>query len=113
MYEMTSDPEVVTAIAEGDLNFASNKTIMADVAEQNIDVGRDWLDLGDSNYFAMCKEMADAIEVQNMTPYDQMIETYQSAIADYFNGNADKDTALKNFYNTVTEQWPSLSAPTE
>jgi hypothetical protein len=113
MYEMTSDPEVVTAIAEGDLNFASNKTIMADVAEQNIDVGRDWLDLGDSNYFAMCKEMADAIEVQNMTPYDQMIETYQSAIADYFNGNADKDTALKNFYNTVTEQWPKLSAPTE
>jgi hypothetical protein len=113
MYEMTSDPDVVSAIAKGDLNFASNKAIMADVAAENVDVGRDWLDLGDSNYFAMCKDMADAIEVKNMTPYDQMIESYQSAIAEYFNGTVSKDEAISNFYKTVTEQWPSLSAPTE
>lgn len=113
MYAMTADVDVAIEIAHGDLNFPNNKEAAEYVAEEGYDVGRDWLDLGDSNYFAFCKDAADAIEVSNMTPYDQMIESYQSAIGEYFNGTVDKETAINNFYLTVTEQWPSLTAPTE
>lgn len=113
MYAMTADPAVAEEIAKGDLNFPNNKEAAEAVAAANIDVGREWLDLGDSNYFAFCKEAADQIEVKNMTPYDQMIETYQSAMGEYFAGETSKEDAMKNFYSTVTEQWPSLSAPTE
>lgn len=113
MYAMTADVDVATEIAKGDLNFPNNKKAAEAVAAENVDVGRDWLDMGDSNYFAFCKDAADQIEVKNMTPYDQMIESYQSAMGEYFAGTVDKDAAIQNFYSTVTEQWPSLSAPEE
>lgn len=111
MYAMTADVDVATEIAKGDLNFPNNKKAAEAVASENPSTGRAWLEC--ENYFGFCKDAADAIEVKNMTPYDQVIESYQTAMADYFSGNTDKDTALSNFYSTVTEQWPSISAPTE
>ncbi len=109
MYKMTADVDVATEIAKDELNFPNNKKAADAVASENPSTGRDWLEC--ENYFEFCKSAADAIEVKNMTPYDQMIESYQTAIADYFTGTATKEQALQNFYNTVTEQWPKLSAP--
>lgn len=112
MYTMTADVDVATEIAKGELNFPANKAAAEAVASENVDVGRAWLEC--ENYFGFCKEAADQIEVKNMTPYDQMIETYQNAMSDYFNGAvASKEDALANFYATVTEQWPALEAPAE
>lgn len=111
MYAMTADVDVATEIAKGDLNFPNNKKAAEAVAAENPSVGRDWLEC--ENYFGFCQEAADAIEVKNMTPYDQMIETYQSNMGEYFAGTVSKEDALANFYSQVTEQWPALSAPEE
>ena len=112
MYSMTCDVDINKKMAQETLNFANNKQAMQEFADEF--TGSDdfkFLDLGDENYFSMCVDFADAIEVSNMTPYDQMIESYQNYAGEYFNGNTDKDTAIQNFYNEVTEKWPSLSAP--
>ena len=113
MYSLTADVDIMKQMAQQDLNFANNKQAMSEFADEF--TGSDkfaWLDLGDENYFSMCVEFADAIEVKNMTQYDQIIETYQSCAAEYFNGTvATKEEAIDNFYTKITEKYQELSRP--
>lgn len=115
MHTLTCDVDVMKTMAEKELNFANNKQAMEEYAKEFTGSDTfDWLDLGDENYFSMMVEFADAInvDVTKMTQYDQIIETYQSSIAEWFNGTvADKETALDNFYTAVTEKYQELSKP--
>lgn len=112
MWNMTCNVDILKEMAVKEMNFANNKKAMEEVAKDfTPDPKYSWIDLGDDNYFNMCLDLAEAIEVKNMTGYDQMIENYQDAMSDYFNGTSSKDDALKNFYNAVTEKWTELSAP--
>ena len=115
MHTLTCDVDVMKTMAEKELNFANNKQAMEEYAKEFTGSDTfDWLDLGDENYFSMMVEFADAInvDVTKMTQYDQIIETYQDKIAEWFNGTvADKDTALDNFYTAVTEKYQELSKP--
>lgn len=111
MYSLTCDVDIMKTMAEKELNFANNKKAMEEFAEEfSGNEAFDWLDFGEENYFSMCLEFADAIDVDvaKMTQYDQIIETYQTSVAEYFNGTVDKETALDNFYTAVTEKYQEL-----
>lgn len=113
MYNLTCNVDVMKEMAKKELNFANNKKAMEEYANEFTgDDAFAWLDLGDDNYFSMCLDFAEAIDVDvtKMTPYDQIIESYQSAVAEYFNGTVSKDDALANFYTSVTEKYQELSA---
>lgn len=114
MWNMTCNEDVLKAMAEGEMNFANNKPAM-EAIKDSYEMGDSfaWVDLGDKSYIAMCLDRAEAIKVQNMTDYDQMIEIYQDNIQQYFSGDATKEEALDNFYKSVTEKWTELSAPEE
>lgn len=115
MYNLTCNVDIMKEMAKKELNFANNKKAMEEYAEEF--TGNDafnWLDLGDDNYFSMCLEFADAIDVdvEKMTQYDQMIETYQNKVAEWFNGTVGtKEEAYENFYTEMTEKYQELSKP--
>ena len=114
MYSMTCDVDIMKEIASRELNFANNKTAMEEFAKEFTgNETFDWLDFGEDNYFSMCVEFAGAIEVDvnMMTQYDQIIETYQNYANEYFAGSIDKETMLDNFYTEVTEKYQELSRP--
>lgn len=114
MYSMTCDVDIMKEIASKELNFANNKKAMEEFAKEFTgNETFDWLDFGDDNYFTMCVEFADAIEVDvnMMTQYDQIIESYQNYAGEYFNGAIDKETMLNNFYTEITEKYQELSRP--
>ena len=45
------------------------------------------------------------------TPLSSLLgnEEFQNAMKDYFDGNADYDTALNKFYDAITTKYPALS----
>ena len=50
--------------------------------------------------------------MKNVTAYDQGItESFQTAMADYFNGQVTKEQAVDNFYTSVIEKYPNLKRP--
>ena len=56
--------------------------------------------------------MTDNIVWKNHTIYDQLLnEGLQTYMQEYFKGQVDKDTALKNFYNFVNETYAAINTP--
>ena len=111
MWNMTCNKDVLQAMAADRMNFANNKAAMEEIADSYQMADKfAWFDY-DGSYISMCLDLAENIEVKNMSPYDQMIENYQDAMGQYFAGDSTKDEALQTFYNSVTEKWTELSAP--
>lgn len=102
------DKDVMTKITEDTQDYTNNVTAMNALAES--DFQSDFL--GGQNHIALFAEAAPKIDMSNMGPYDQGLnEGFQTAFKDYFEGNADKDTALQNFYDAAIVKYPELKAP--
>ena len=87
------------------IDFANNKEAMEEVA--NSDFSSDFL--GGQNPYQYFCEAADNIDMENTSIYDQGLnDAIGTAMADYFDGNVDYDTALENFYKIAKEKYPEL-----
>ena len=68
--------------------------------------------LDGQNDIAVFAQLAGDIKWENHTNYDQLLnEGLQNKLQEYFKGNVDKDTAMKNFYNYVKETYANLNVP--
>ncbi|HML48696.1 MAG TPA: carbohydrate ABC transporter substrate-binding protein, partial [Clostridia bacterium] len=106
MYKMTCDTETLVSIAKTYNDFTNNAAAMGEIAASDYASAF----LGGQNYIGLMLENAQKIDRSNISPYDQTCtERIQTAMADYFNGIVDLDTAWQNFYTAVTEIHPELS----
>ncbi len=107
MRQMTTNPEIMKEIVVDDNDFVNCKTVMEEMAKD--ETYGDAV-LGGQNALGMFCEGADKIDRSTMSPYDQgYTEELQAAMKDYFEGNADYDTALDMFYSNLTVKYPELT----
>jgi hypothetical protein len=106
MYTMTCDKDTMVAISNKTGDFTNNEDAMKEVATGSYTSAF----LGGQNHLALFLDSAKSIDKSNMSPYDQgMAEKLQAAMADYYNGKVDEDTAWSNFYTAVLELYPNLT----
>lgn len=103
---MTTDPEVMKGIVEKDSDFVNNTTAMEEMAAS--DYTSDFL--SGQNPLPMYIAGAEAISLDNLTPYDQGCnEEIQSAMKDYFDGNCTYEEALQIFKDKIIVKYPELT----
>ncbi len=109
MNTFINNEEVCSALVEKEAQFSNNKVVNAKFAE-NPEYGSAFL--GGQNDVAVFSAMTDNIKWENHTIYDQLLnEGLQNALQEYFKGTVDKDTAMANFYKTVSENYPDIKLP--
>jgi hypothetical protein len=65
--------------------------------------------LGGQNHYAQFAEMAKNVSGKVLSGFDQEIETiFQEQMTAYQNGEKDKATAIKDFKEGVSSQFPDL-----
>lgn len=108
MEQMTTNPEVMKAIATGSQDCVNSKTVLADLASSddgNIDL------LGGQNPYKELAAGAEKIDMSNISNYDQGCnESIQAKFKDYFDGKTDYDSAYDAFVKDVQTKYPSLKA---
>ncbi|MGN0688739.1 MAG: tetratricopeptide repeat protein [Oscillospiraceae bacterium] len=108
MYNLTCNADIMKDITLTVQDYTNNMKAMDEIA--NSSFKSDFL--GGQNHIALFTENAKKIDMSNISPYDQGLnETFQAAFRDYFDGTADFDTALRNFYNNAIVMYPALSKP--
>lgn len=106
MLKMTCDKDTLVGIVKEYNDFTNNVPAMEEIANSDFSSAF----LGGQNYIGLMLENAKKIDRSAMGPYDQTCsEKIQSAMADYFNGNVDLDTAWDNFFTSVEEIHPELT----
>jgi multiple sugar transport system substrate-binding protein len=106
MYRMTCDQDTMLQITKDTQDYTNNVPAMEELASS--DYSSDFL--GGQNHISLFAEAAPKIDMSNISPYDQGLnEGLQQACKDYFDGNVDKKTALKNFYKAAVEKYPDLT----
>jgi hypothetical protein len=106
MKTLTCDQATMKKITEDTQDYTNNQAAMNELA--NSDFKSDFL--GGQNHIALFAEAAPNIDMSNCSPYDQGLnESFQGAMADYFNGVVDKETALETFYTSALEKYPELT----
>lgn len=118
MLTMTTDEEVMTNIVTMYDDFVNNKPAMEALASGEKKV-KDANDneveysskvLGGQNPLAMYCAGVNDLDLSNLSDYDQGCnEEFQSAMKNYFEGNATLDEALDIFYKAVVEKYPNLT----
>ena len=107
MRQLTTNEQIMTDIVKADSDFVNNKAAMEAAAE---DDSYAFAVLGGQNPLAMFCAGAETIDLSNLSAYDQGCnEEFQAAMKNYFDGNADLDTALGQFYTAVEEKYPELT----
>lgn len=108
MRTMTMDKDTMVEIVKADDDFVNNVPAMEEMAASDYTSKI----LGGQNPLPMYMEGAKNIDLSNTSAYDQgCTEEFQTAMKNYFEGNASYDEALQIFYKGVTEKYPELSAP--
>ena len=106
MKQMTCNADIMKEIVEKDDDFANNQEAMAAMAASDYTSRI----LGGQNPLPMYMDGAKVIDLSNLSAYDQGCnESFQSAMKDYFEGNASYEEALDAFYTSVTEKYPELT----
>lgn len=106
MLQMTTNEELMKGIVVADNDFVNNTNVMTEMAA---DTTYKSAVLGDSNPLATYAAGAGAIDLSNISPYDQGCnEEFQGAMKDYFDGNATLDEALANFKAAIVVKYPEL-----
>jgi hypothetical protein len=107
MRVLCTDPDVMRRIATdpGVEDYTNNKQMMSDIA------GSDYGSavLGGQNPFPYYVRIAEKIDVsKTVSSYNQLAETFQSVMADYFSGAVTREAAIENFYTAAREKYPEL-----
>ncbi len=107
MRALTTDNEIMKSIATVDHDYVNNTEVVAELAES--EDGNSSV-LGGQNPYGMLSKIADTIDPQNLTAYDQgCVEQLQGAMKDYYDGNAEKEAAIENYYKAVETLYPELT----
>ena len=106
MKTMTCDKEVLVNIVKDYGDFTNNVPAMTEMAASDFSSAF----LGGQNYLGLMLANAQNINRAQSTMYDQTCsEKIQSAMADYYNGIVDLDTAWDNYFMAVEEAHPELT----
>lgn len=106
MLKMTCDETVMKGIVTKDNDFANNKAAMEAMAKTDYTSKV----LGGQNPLSIFAASAGAVELKYISTYDQGCnESFQKAMKDYFDGNCDLETALKNFKDTIHTKYPAVA----
>lgn len=107
MLKLTTDEEIMTEIVKADDDFVNNKAAMEAMAEDSSYQSKV---LGGQNPLGIFCAGAEKIDLSNQSAYDQgCTEEFQTAMKNYFEGNATLDEAKEQFYKAVVEKYPELS----
>lgn len=107
MLQLTTNPDVMKGIVVKDDDFVNNKSVMNAMAA---DTGYSSKILGGQNPLAMYAAGVESIDLSYLSNYDSGCNAdFQSAITNYFEGNATLDEALELFYTATLERYPELT----
>ncbi len=107
MLKLTTDDQIMTDIVKDDDDFVNNKSVMEAMAKDTSYTSKV---LGGQNPLAMYIAGVESIDLSNLSNYDSGCNAeFQSALTNYFEGNATLDEALDLFYTAVTEKYPELT----
>lgn len=103
---MTADEAVLTEIAKKDNDYVNNKNVTA-ALESDKSFGSEVL--GGQNPLPIFNAGIEKVDLSNLTKYDQGCnEEFQTAMKEYFDGNASYDDALAAFKKAVETKYPDL-----
>ncbi len=106
MRKLTVDKDIMVDIVKMDDDFVNNQPAMEELAASDYTSAV----FGGQNPLGMFAAGAKNISLDKISAYDQGCnEEFQNAMKDYFDGNADYDTALNKFYDAITTKYPALS----
>ena len=107
MIQMTMNPEILTQITKDTQDYTNNEEAMNALAADP-ETGSEFL--GGQNHIALFAEAAPAIDMSNISAYDQGCgEDFQSSMGDYYHGQVDLDTAKANFETKILTRYPELT----
>ena len=107
MKTLTCDQEVMTAIAETKGDFVNNQAAMEALATDESFGDKI---LGNQNPIPMFLAGIGSIDMSYLSNYDQGCnESFQTAMNNYFEGNATLEEAIELFNTSVIEKYPELS----
>lgn len=107
MMKMTANHTINTNITLDTQDYTNHMAAMDAIANDE-DYGSDFL--GGQNHIALFNESAGAIDMSNISPYDQGLnESIQNAFKDYFLGTITWDEAWAAFEEKVTTLYPELT----
>ena len=105
MTKMTTDADILNKIATEKGDFVNSKSVIDDLAANY--EGNSFL--GGQNHYALLSDSAAGLSLDIASAYDQgIIEKMQAAFKDYYDGNADLDTAKANFETSIKEIYPEI-----
>lgn len=105
--QLTTNVDIMTEIVKADNDFVNNKPAMEAMAAD--ETYGDAV-LGGQNALAMFCAGAENCDKSKISAYDQgYTEKLQSAMKNYFEGNATYEEALDQFYKAMVETYPELS----
>lgn len=105
--KLTTDAEVMKGIVVKDDDFVNNKPVMEEMAK---DTSYSSAILGGQNPLAMYCTGVATIDLSNLSSYDSGCNAdFQTAIVNYFEGNATLEEALDLFYTATYERYPELA----
>jgi hypothetical protein len=106
MLAMTCNEDIMTNITLDTEDYTNNMSAMDSIATDP-DYGSPFL--GGQNHIALFNESAGAIDMSNISPYDQGLnESIQNAFKDYFLGTITWDEAWDEFEEQVSTLYPEL-----
>ncbi len=109
MKRLTCDAETMKQITIDTQDYTNSVSGMNEIANDP-EFGSAFL--GGQNHIALFATAAPNIDCSNMSAYDQIAnEQFQGCMKDYFTGECDYDTALKNFYAKMKDTYPELVIP--
>ena len=104
---MTTNDDIMKEIAVDDSDCVNNKTVL-DALASDESFGNPIL--GGQNPYAMLSAGAEKVDMSNISIYDQGCnEEFQTAMKNYFDGNASYDDALAQFKSAIQEKYPDVS----
>ena len=106
MKTLCCDKATMKKITEDTQDYTNTASGMNEIASSNFK--SDFL--GGQNHIKLFAKSAPKISMKNISSYDQGLnEEFQKAMKDYFDGNADYDAALEQFYQSVETKYPDLT----
>ena len=106
MLQLTCNKDIALAITNDTQDYTNNEEAMNELANSDFQSAF----LGGQNHIALFAAAAPAIDLSNISAYDQGCnENIQAAFKNYFDGNATLDEAKAAFETSIKEVYPDLT----
>lgn len=106
--KMTCHADIMTQMTSDTKEFTNTKSGMRALAGQNLTSEK----AGGQNCMQVYCDQAEAVRAVTPTQYDAGLDSlYQAAMASYFDGDLDRDEALKMFGKAAVQKYDALTYP--